>query len=260
MDKRKNYYLMIDTETANGLDEPLVYDIGGAIVDKKGKVYEAFSFVIYEVFVGMRDVMDTAYYADKLPKYQEDLDAGLRRMVRYKTARDCIFNLCKEYNVKGIVAHNMRFDYRSTTTTQRYLTKSKYRYFLPYGIPLMDTLKMAQDTICKQKSFIRFCQLNGYVREYEKVIKNEFGDDEIQVTEVPRATAEVLYKYIIDDTNFKESHTGLEDVYIEKEIFARCMRQHKKMRTAAFNPRKGLTMYEKIKYITERQWEVQSVL
>ena len=48
IDKRKNYYLTIDTETANSLDDPLVYDIGGAIHDKKGRVYETFSFVIYE--------------------------------------------------------------------------------------------------------------------------------------------------------------------------------------------------------------------
>jgi hypothetical protein len=33
--------------------------------------------------------------------------------------------------------------------------------------------------------------------------------------------------YSID---FKESHTGLEDVKIETAIFAYCVRQHKKMR------------------------------
>ena len=38
IDKRKNYYLTIDTETANGLDDPLMYDLGGAIHDKRGRV------------------------------------------------------------------------------------------------------------------------------------------------------------------------------------------------------------------------------
>ena len=38
IDRRKNYYLMLDTETANTLDDPLVYDIGLAVVDKTGKV------------------------------------------------------------------------------------------------------------------------------------------------------------------------------------------------------------------------------
>jgi hypothetical protein len=39
----------------------------------------------------------------------------------------------------------------------------------------------------------------------------------------PRLTAEVLYRYITGDNSFIESHTGLEDVTIEKEIFLKCM-------------------------------------
>ena len=50
----------------------------------------------------------------------------------------------------------------------------------------------------------------------------------------PRATAEILYRYITQDVDFIEDHTGLEDVLIEKEIFVRCMKQHKKMRKGAF--------------------------
>ena len=72
---------------------------------------------------------------------------------------------------------------------------------------------MAQDTICKQKSYIKFCTENNFL-----------------VRGRPRATAEILYKYITQDLDFVEDHTGLEDVFIENEIFAKCMRQHKKMR------------------------------
>jgi hypothetical protein len=50
----------------------------------------------------------------------------------------------------------------------------------------------------------------------------------------PRATAEILYRYISGEDNFIESHTGLEDVMIEKEIFAKCMAQHKPMRKKLF--------------------------
>ena len=61
IDKRKNYYLTIDTETANGFDDPIVYDIGGAIHDKKGNIYETFSFVIYETIYGIKDLINSAY-------------------------------------------------------------------------------------------------------------------------------------------------------------------------------------------------------
>lgn len=218
MDKRKNYYLTIDTETANGFDDPIVYDIGGCIHDKKGNVYETFSFIIYETFYGMKDLMQTAYYAEKIPMYQKQIDEGQRKVVRYLTAKKHITELCKKYNVTAIVAHNARFDYRSTTRTQRYLTKSKYRYFLPYGIPVWDTLKMAQDTICKQKMYKEFCKREGYVTNNGRV----------------RATAEILHRYLSGNYEFSESHTGLEDVLIEKEIFVQCTRQHKKMRKSAF--------------------------
>lgn len=214
IDKRKSYYLTIDTETANGLDDPMMYDIGGAIHDKRGNVEETFSFIIYDVFCADRELFDTAYYAEKRPMYEQQIAAGSRKIVSIYTARRHIHELCKKYNVKAIIAHNARFDYKSTNGTLRYITKSKMRFFLPYGVPLWDTLKMAQDTICKQKTYIRWCAENGYLQKNGKV----------------RATAEILYRYITCDNDFIEDHTGLEDVLIEKEIFAKCMAQHKKMR------------------------------
>lgn len=214
IDHRRNYYLTIDTETANDMDYPLMYDIGGAIHDKHGKVYETFSLIIYETFCADRALFDTAYYAEKRPMYEEQIRRGDRKIVTIYTARKIVKDLCDKYNVKAIIAHNATFDYRSTNNTIRYITKSATRYFLPYGIPLWDTMRMAEDTICKQKSYIHFCEKNGFCRKNGK----------------PRATAEILYRYMIDDVDFIESHTGLEDVLIEKEIFVRCMRQHKPMR------------------------------
>ena len=218
IDHRKNYYLTIDTETANSLDDPIVYDIGGCIHDKKGKVYETFSFVIYETFCGMKDLMKSAYYAEKIPTYEKEIKEGARKLVKYITAKMYIKALCEKYNVKAIIAHNARFDYIATQTTQRYLTKSKYRWFLPYGIEIWDSLKMAQDTICKQKSYIAFCKAHNFLTKFGK----------------PQATAEVLYRYISGNVDYIEEHTGLADVLIEKEIFAKCMAQHKPMRKLCF--------------------------
>ncbi len=214
IDNRKSYYLTIDTETANNLDNPIVFDIGGAVHDKKGKVLETFSFIIKEVFYEMPELMQECFYLVKIPQYNAQIYKGERKVVSLYEAKKHIDELCKKYHIKAIIAHNARFDYRATTTTQRYLTSSKYRYFLPYGVELWDTLKMAQDTICKQQSYINWCVKHNYTK------KNG----------APRATAEILYKYITGDNDFVESHTGLEDVLIEKKIFAHCMRQHKKMR------------------------------
>lgn len=218
IDKRRTYYLTIDTETANGLEDPIVYDIGGCIHDKKGNIYETFSFIIYETFYGMKDLMKSAYYANKIPQYEAQIKSGERKVVRFNTAKQKIKELCDEYEVKAIIAHNARFDYRSTTRTQRYLTKSKYRYFLPYGIPIWDSLKMAKDTICKQPTYQKWCAKNNFLTKNGK----------------PRATAEILYRYISGDVNFKEDHTGLEDVLIEIAITCKCIAQHKPMRKECF--------------------------
>lgn len=214
IDHRKSYYLTIDTETANSLEDPMMYDLGGCIHDRQGNVYETFSFVIYDIFCADRELFNTAYYAEKRPIYEAQIVAGQRKIVSIYTARRHVQELCDKYGVKAIIAHNARFDYRSTNYTLRYVTKSKSRYFLPYGVPVWDTLKMAQDTICQQPTYYRWCKRNGYLQKNGK----------------PRATAEILYRYITLDNEFVEDHTGLEDVLIEKEIFAKCMRQHKKMR------------------------------
>ena len=82
---------------------------------------------------------------------------------------------------------------------------------------------MAHDTICKTKGYRSWCEENGFMTKHAKPR--------------PQEKAETIYRYLIGDENFVESHTGLEDVLIEKEIFAHCMRQHKPMRRLAFNPR-----------------------
>ena len=214
IDKRRSYFLTIDTETANNMDNPFVFDIGGAIHDKQGNVMETFSFIVKEVFYGMPDLMAECFYQSKLPMYRAQIKQGFRQVKSWYDIRTHVHKLCDKYSVKAIIAHNMRFDYRSTNTTQRYLTYSKYRYFFPKDIPLWDTLSMARDTIVKQKTYIRFCENNGYCMKNGK----------------PRATAEILYRYITNNVDFTESHTGLEDVLIEKEIFVKCIRQHKKMK------------------------------
>ena len=218
IDKRKTYYIVLDTETTNGFDDPLVYDCGFAVVDKKGKVYESFSFVNSDIFCKEKELMQSAYYANKIPMYWEQIKKGERKIANYYTIRKTLHEVAKKYNVKSIMAHNMRFDYNATATTQRWLTKSKYRWFFPYGVEIWDTLKMAYDTICKQTMYKEWCVKNGYLTNNGR----------------PQATAEVLYRYISGNDDFIESHTALEDVEIEKEIFAHCMAQHKAMRKKCF--------------------------
>ena len=214
MDRRKHYFLVLDTETANSLEDPLVYDMGWAIVDKYGNVYKTESFVNREIFFEEAELMQNSYYAHKLPLYYKRIANGETKVANWNTIRKTLWQDIADYGIKEVVAHNARFDYRSTSLTQRWLTKSKYRYFLPYGIEVWDTLKMARDVIGKMPTYKKWCEVNNCL------CKN--GS--------PRFTAEILYRFISGQEEFDEEHTGLSDVLIEKEILAYCYRQHKKMR------------------------------
>ena len=228
IDHRRNYYLMLDTETANtfnderGLDRTsaLVYDFGFAIVDKWGNIYERYSFVTSEVFYDLADVMQSAYYSKKLPQYYEDIEKGERTVATLYEIRKTLCDLAEAYNVKAIVAHNARFDYGVCNSTQRYITKSKYRYFLPYGVEVWDTLKMARQVFSKNKEYIEFCESNGFMTKHK--------------TPRVRLTAEIIYRYLTNDLEFVESHTALEDVEIETVIFAECMKKASKIEKELF--------------------------
>ena len=113
----KRLYIVLDTETTNNMDFPFVYDLGFSVVDKTGKVYYKRSFVIYDIYVLCKDLMRTAYYANKLPQYEIDLKSKKRELVRFSTARKIILQTIREYNIYAIMAHNMRFDYGSTNNT-----------------------------------------------------------------------------------------------------------------------------------------------
>ena len=225
MDKRKTYLVVLDTETCNGrtidnkpdLSDSLVYDLGFAVIDKKGEVYETKSFVIRDVFYGMKETMESAYYKDKIPSYRKDIfEHKTRKLVSFYEARKNLLDIMDNYNTSIVAAHNARFDINALNKTERYLTKSKHRFFLPYNVEVWDTLAMARQTIGKQKSYKAFCESNGYMTKHA-------------IPQV-RLTAEILYRYLTGDENFQESHTGLEDVLIEKEILIHCLKQHKPMK------------------------------
>ena len=222
IDRRITYRVVLDTETCP-LDKELnevvptnmwTYDCGWAVVDKRGKVYKVRSFVNADIFLGEKDLMQSAYYANKIPQYWEDIKSGKRVLTSFHNIRQTLLADIAEFEVKEIYAHNMRFDYGTLNTTQRWLTKSKYRYFFPKDLVVCDTLKMARDVIAKMPTYKRFCEEHGFIT------KN--GQASLK--------AETLYKFISKDLDFVESHTGLEDVMIEKEILAYCYKQHKAMR------------------------------
>jgi hypothetical protein len=223
IDYRHHYVLVLDTETANTLvDEDgrmdmssvLMYDCGWSVVDTKGNVYLERSYVNRDIFVYERELMQSAYYAWKIPRYVEDLRNGDRIMASTYEIRQQMLADMELYHIHEVVAHNARFDYNALNGIQRWTTKSRFRYWFPYGTEVWDTMKMARDVIHKMPTYRKFCEEHGLLTANGRL----------------STTAENLYRFITKNPDFVESHTGLEDVQIEREIMFYCFRQHKKMR------------------------------
>ena len=222
IDRRIAYRVVLDTETCpldkdfEGVDpnNMWVYDVGYAIVDKRGKVYKKRSFINADIFLNEKLLMNSSYYANKIPQYWEDIKSGKRVLTSFYNIRKTLLEDIAEFEVEEIYAYNMRFDYLSLNNTERWLTKSQYRYFLTKDLVICDIMKMARDVIAPMPTYKRFCEEHGYMTKNNRV----------------QLKAETVYKFITKDLDFIESHTGLEDVMIEKEILAYCYRQHKAMR------------------------------
>ena len=209
----KKYYLVLDVETANSTDDALVYDLGYAVCDKKGNIYEADSFVVSDIFYKEAELMQSAYYAKKIPMYIEGIKSRAFNVVTFYEARAKLLEAMRRYNVEAVCAYNANFDYTALNTTQRWLTKSKYRFFLPHGTKVYCIWHMACQLICTQKAYIKFCLENDFVSPSGNIKTN----------------AETVYAYMTGDICYEENHTGLEDVLIETKILAKCFAQHKKV-------------------------------
>ena len=213
MSRKKEMYLVIDTETANTIEQPLPYDIGYAICDRYGNIVVERSFIVAEIFLDHKEMMKSAYFAEKIPHYWEDIKNGTREIKSIFNIRKQIKADMKEWNVKKVGAYNMGFDKRALNNVIRYCSKSLIRWFFPFGTEYFCIWHMACQVVLNSTSYIKFALQNGFVSEKDNIL----------------TSAEVCYRFLTKQVDFIESHTGLEDVHIEIEIMAKCFSTHKKM-------------------------------
>ena len=196
--------LIIDTETTNSLDDALVYDCGFTVADYNGTIYSKHSFVNADIFCD-KELMASAYFAEKIPTYWEEIKKGSRTLTSFRNIMWTLRHIMKENNITKVYAYNCRFDYLALATTQRYLTKSKYRFFFPYGTEFHDILALSRHCFKDDENYHQFCTDNNYLTTYGK----------------DRHTAEIVAQYLFN-RDFIEEHTALADCEIEYKILLAC--------------------------------------
>lgn len=210
VDKRKKYLMVLDVETTNNqmnskFNDGLVYDIGFVICDKEGKIYAKRSFAIKDIF-DWKELMSTAYYKNKLPKYYEKLNKKQMEKVTIWEARKRIHKAMKYFNITEVYAYNANFDYTTLNNTVRYLSGSACRWFFPFGTKICDIWNIACQVLGTQKTF----QWENIRNKNNNLITN----------------AERMFGYC-EQIDFEEEHTGLADAIVESQILARCLKSHK---------------------------------
>jgi DNA polymerase III epsilon subunit-like protein len=213
LDKRKKYFMVLDVETTNNdmtskFNDGLVYDIGFGVYDKQGNTYCERSYCVKEIF-NDKNLMNSAYYKEKLPKYYEELKQGKREIKTILEIRKIIKKAIEYFNIEMVFAYNANFDYTTLNNSIRYITSSFVRWFFPYGVKIGDIWHIACQVLGTQKTF-----------QFENV-RNENGN--------LKTSAERMFAYISQNEEFEEEHIGISDVRIEKEILIRCLKSHKKI-------------------------------
>ena len=206
LDKRKKYNLILDTEATGTLKNPLVYDLGFIVADKKGNIIFEDNYLINQIFFD-NDLMQQAYFYDKVSSYYKALSSGKIKVTNVEGAKKIIDKTLKYFNISTIMAYNVAFDKRALNNTMLYLCNKP---FFDEHIDFNCIWNLACQVICKQKTFKK------------ENIRNEKGN---LIT-----NAERVYQYVTGQKDFKEEHTSLSDAKIENEILVNIYKQHKSVK------------------------------
>lgn len=220
MDKRKGVIAIVDTETADKFarktnkPEPwnsVVYDLGYIICDKDGNELCRRSLAISDTFA-RHDVMNSAYYANKLPQYYAGIkmdDSGEWKMVSALEAFRLMRSDFRRHGVSTLAAYNVNFDIAALNSTIRTYSNGFKSFWFPYNMRVVDIWDYA-DCITGTK---RYCK---WAAEHQFFTAS--GN--------PQTSAEKVYAYLTDCSDYVERHTALSDCEIEKAIYFAAKRKH----------------------------------
>lgn len=209
----KKHYMVLDTETASTSRVP--FDIAYTIIDRKGNVVEAANYLVDEIFNSPlgKHLVSLDDFSRTKSSFYFDLAASHAEMVQpiatiQKRLRDAV----AKYNC-AVVAYNAEFDYDALNNFGASFGCGKS--FFTEDTQIWDLWNIALYTLCNSSRYVKFANANNYTSDKGNI----------------KTSAEVVYRYIAQDTNFVEAHTALADTEIEAAILTACLKRHKKLET-----------------------------
>jgi hypothetical protein len=194
--------LILDTETTS-LEKPFCYNIGWTILDLDTRaVYVKRDYVVEQIWHNLA-LFSTAYYAEKRPLYVAAMRSRKTTMDKWGYIMRDLASDIRKNNVQAVFAYNSPFDDKVISFNCDWFKTNN-----PLdNVPVIDIRGMVAQFITNTDDYKAFCE------EY-----NLFTEKGYYST-----TAESVYSYITQDTEFIEAHTALADAEIETDILLTCV-------------------------------------
>ena len=214
--KNEKYLMFIDTETIGSLfakESVLPFEIGMKIFDTETQEVVKEKSYLVRKFFNNKYIMLSSFSATKYPSYFEKIDTDKRyKVYSVKEIAQDIEKIANRYNIKIMVAHNGGFDKNAMTRLfEEFGTNNPFE-----KIDLLDTMELSK-VITYSKDYTNYCIENK--NRLNSVKESCFITNSGRV----RTTAQAIYCYLSNNSQFEEAHTGLEDIDIEIEIFKKSM-------------------------------------
>lgn len=215
LSKVKSNMLLFDTETIGDItkgEKAFPYDVSFINIFKRSITHK-IAYINKDIYDNDY-LMNNAFYKNKIPFYNEKLKTDSN----YKKVNDkeLLLNLnsfIKENKIKYFLAFNVKFDYMSINNLyDKVGVKNEFK-----KLRLIDIWKIATDMLEMFKplyeSYMLFCYKNNYITESGKNVKT---------------SAETFNRWVNNDLNFIENHTGLEDTFCEYNILLKLLWYYEK--------------------------------
>lgn len=215
LSKANGNMLLFDTETIGDItkgEKAFPYDVSFINILKR-RITHKIAYINKDIYDN-EYLMNNAFYKNKIPFYNEKLKTDSN----YKKVSDIelLLNLndfIKENKIKYFLAFNVKFDYNSINNLyDKVGVKNEFK-----KLRLIDIWKIATDVLEMfpplYESYMIFCYKNNYITESGKNVKT---------------SAETFNRWVNNDINFIENHTGLEDTFCEYNILLKLLWYYEK--------------------------------
>lgn len=233
----KEKFIVLDCE---GMSGKIPYDIGFIVADRYRKIYKKHSFALPEnIYINITQSAKTGQAVEMTAKNVQEIlkDFGNSRLKRkYKCVSNSylinfILKTIKKNKIKKIYAYNVTFD----KMCLKNLFGERFAE-LESLVEFCDIIPMILNAKLLTKRYVNFCLENGFTTERGYI----------------QTKAETVYRYLTNNPDFVEEHTGLSDVFIEYEILLIAFNTHKKLNTKPCQAWKILDNFCKEKGIVYR--------